>query len=197
MVEISSYQLETVRLFRPQIAVLLNIAEDHLSRHGEMRTYVRIKGRIFEKQRREDHAIVNSDDPACLQALEMAESTMHGFSLAGPIPHGGWRKNGELIIDTSDGPKKILDVGELSLVGEHNQYNALASMLATSLAGCPIEAIAEACRSFKGLPHRIETVAEIDDVLWVNDSEIHKYTFGYKRIEGFQATGDSASRRLR
>jgi UDP-N-acetylmuramoylalanine--D-glutamate ligase len=171
VIEVSSYQLESVRLFRPNIAALLNIAEDHLARHGDMRTYIRMKGRIFEKQRVDDKALLNFDDPACLQAYGQSNSTIRAFSLAGPIPGGAWRQDSGLFIDTEQGPKKCLDVRELSLVGEHNQYNVLASMLACSLAGCPIEGIAEAVRGFKGLPHRIETIANIDDVQWVNDSK--------------------------
>jgi UDP-N-acetylmuramoylalanine--D-glutamate ligase len=169
--EVSSYQLETVRLFRPQIAVLLNIAEDHLSRHGDMRTYIRMKGRIFERQRKSDNAVLNLDDPTCLQAYGQANSTIHGFSLAGPLKGGAWRKDKDLYIDTPDGPRQVLSVDELKLIGEHNHYNVLASILACYLAGCPIEAMREACMTFQGLPHRIESIAEIDGVLWVNDSK--------------------------
>jgi UDP-N-acetylmuramoylalanine--D-glutamate ligase len=171
VIEVSSYQLESVRLFRPLISVLLNIAEDHLARHGDMRTYIRMKGRIFERQRHEDHALLNFDDPACLQAYGQAGSTINGFSLAGPIPGGAWRHDSSLFVDTPDGPAKVIDIDDLHLIGEHNQYNVLASILACSLAGCPLESIAEAVKSFKGLPHRIETISEIDNVLWVNDSK--------------------------
>jgi UDP-N-acetylmuramoylalanine--D-glutamate ligase len=171
VIEVSSYQLETVRLFRPQTAVLLNIAEDHLARHGDMRTYIRMKGRIFEKQRKEDHALLNFDDPACLQAYGQASATIHGFSLAGPIRDGAWRQENALYLYAADGPKKVVGIDEISLPGEHNLYNVLASILACSLAECPIDAIGEACRTFKSLPHRIEPVAEIDGVLWVNDSK--------------------------
>jgi UDP-N-acetylmuramoylalanine--D-glutamate ligase len=171
VIEASSYQLETVRLFRPMIAVLLNIAEDHLARHGDMRNYIRIKGRIFERQRKEDHAVLNFDDPMCLQAYGQANSTINGFSLAGPIPGGAWRSGEDLLVDTPGGPAKVAGIGELRLIGEHNQYNVLASILACTLAGCPLEAVAEAVKSFEPLPHRIEAVSEIDGVLWVNDSK--------------------------
>jgi UDP-N-acetylmuramoylalanine--D-glutamate ligase len=171
VIEVSSYQLETVRLFRPMIAVLLNIAEDHLARHGDMRNYIRIKGRIFEKQRKEDHAVINFDDPLCLQAYGQAGSTINAFSLAGPIPGGAWRSGQDLLVDSEKGPVKIVGAGELQLIGEHNQYNVLAAILACSLAGCSLDAISEGVKSFKGLPHRIETIAEIDGVLWVNDSK--------------------------
>ncbi len=171
VVEVSSYQLETVRLFRPYIAILLNIAEDHLERHGDMRTYLRMKGLIFNRQKTEDHAIVNFDDPASLQAYGQAKSILHGFSLAGPIPSGAYRDNGSLMVSDADGPKHVIDVKDLKLTGEHNQLNALASIFACKIAGCPIDEIGKALSTFEGLPHRIEEVGEIDDVLWVNDSK--------------------------
>jgi UDP-N-acetylmuramoylalanine--D-glutamate ligase len=186
VVEVSSSQLETVRLFRPHIAVLLNIAEDHLERHGDMRTYVRIKGRIFDRQRPQDHAIVNFDDPNCLQAYGQARSSLDGISLAGPVPHGAWRENGNLMVDTQKGPKKVVAPDEISLQCEHNQLNALASILASSLVGCPIDEIAAALKTFKPLPHRIERIGEIDDVLWVNDSKATNVHSAISAIKCFE-----------
>jgi len=171
VVEVSSYQLETVRLFRPYIAVLLNIAEDHLERHGDMRSYIRTKGRIFDRQRETFHAVLNFDNPATIQAYGQAKSVIHGFSLAGHVPKGAWRQDDELWIDEPNGPIKVMDVKNIELPGEHNQLNVLASILASRLAGCPIEMISEAVESFENLPHRIESISETQGVLWVNDSK--------------------------
>ncbi len=171
VVEVSSYQLETVRLFRPYIAVLLNIAEDHLERHGDMRAYIRTKGRIFDRQRSQDHAIVNFDDPECLQAYGQARSRLHGLSLAGRIPGGAWRDNGRLMLDVDGKAKKVINTEDLKLTCEHNQLNALASIMTAALVGCPPEEIATALASFEGLPHRIEKIGEINGTLWVNDSK--------------------------
>jgi len=186
VVEVSSYQLETVRLFRPHIAVLLNIAEDHLERHGEMRVYVRVKGNVFDRQRPDDHAIVNFDDPMSLQAYGMAKSKLHGFTLAGPIPDGAFRSNGNLMLNNGEGDKIICGIDELKILGEHNQLNALASAFAAHLAECPVEEIAKALRTFEGLPHRIEKIADINDVAWVNDSKatnIHSTISALKTFE--------------
>jgi UDP-N-acetylmuramoylalanine--D-glutamate ligase len=183
VIEVSSYQLETVRLFRPHIAVLLNIAEDHLTRHKTMRNYTRIKGRVFERQREEDHAILNFDDPACLQAYGQAHARIHGFSLAGPLRNGGWRQNGDLILDYEGKPVRVIGIDQMKIAGEHNQLNALAAILAGWLAGCPVEAIGGAIADFEGLPHRIEPVGEADGILWVNDSKatnIHSTTSALK-----------------
>lgn len=171
VVEVSSYQLESVRLFRPYIAVLLNIAEDHLERHGDLRTYTRIKGRVFSRQRKDDHAVINFDDPACLQAYSQAVSTIHGFSLAGPIPSGAWRENGSLMVSVDGKPKKVVDTEDLKIVGEHNHYNMLAAIMACSLAGAEVEKIRDGAVTFESLPHRIEKIGVLNDVLWVNDSK--------------------------
>jgi UDP-N-acetylmuramoylalanine--D-glutamate ligase len=171
VVEVSSYQLESVRLFRPYIAVVLNIAEDHLERHGDMRTYIRMKGRVFDRQRPDGHAVINFDDPGTLQAYGQAKSQLHGFSLAGTVPNGAWRENGNIWIDEPEGLKKVLDLKDIPLLGEHNQANVLATILACRLAGCPVEKIASGIISFMPLPHRIEPIGEIQGVLWVNDSK--------------------------
>jgi len=171
VVELSSYQLETVRLFRPYIAVLLNIAEDHLERHGDMRTYIRVKGNIFARQRVDDHTVVNFDDPQSLQAYGMAKSILHGFSLAGPIPDGAYKKDGNLMLNDGNGEKFVIDVNDLKLVGDHNQMNALASIVATNFTGCTAEQIGSALAEFGGLPHRIEKITDINEVAWVNDSK--------------------------
>lgn len=171
IVEVSSYQLESVRLFRPYIAVLLNIAEDHLERHGDFRTYIRMKGRVFSRQRREDHAVINYDDPSCLQAYGQAVSEMHGLSLAGPIPDGAWRENGSLMVSGRKNPLKIVDIEDLLVFGEHNQYNMLAALLVCSLIGMKEDKIRDGAVTFESLPHRIEKIGTVNDALWVNDSK--------------------------
>jgi UDP-N-acetylmuramoylalanine--D-glutamate ligase len=171
VIEVSSYQLETVRRFRPRIAVLLNIAEDHLSRHGDIRTYIRVKGGVFERQRDNDAAVLNFDDPACLQAHAMSRSHIYGFSLAGRLKGGAWRDGTILYADTEKGPRKIIDTSEMKLIGDHNHLNALAAILACKLAECPLAKMGPALGSFESLPHRIEQIAEIEGVRWINDSK--------------------------
>ncbi|MFH1676701.1 MAG: UDP-N-acetylmuramoyl-L-alanine--D-glutamate ligase, partial [bacterium] len=171
VIEVSSYQLETIRLFRPYIAVLLNIAEDHLERHGEMRVYIRMKGHIFEKQHPGDHAVVNFDDPTSLQAYGQAKSALHGFSLAGKLPGGAWLEGNDLLLDKNGKTSRIIGSDEFKLIGDHNRSNALAAILACHLAGCNIEKMREGLRTFRGLPHRLEPIAEVDNILWVNDSK--------------------------
>ncbi|HEX9743866.1 MAG TPA: UDP-N-acetylmuramoyl-L-alanine--D-glutamate ligase [bacterium] len=171
VVEVSSYQLETVRLFRPYIAVLLNIAQDHMERHRDIRVYTRVKGRIFERQRHSEHSIINFDDPACLQAYGKSLGKIHGFSLAGKISGGAWRNGIELYIDTENKPVPIMKLSDLKIHGDHNHLNVLASIMACKLAGCEDDSIRTSISEFQGLPHRIETVGESNEVLWVNDSK--------------------------
>lgn len=186
VVEVSSYQLESVRLFRPYIALLLNIAEDHLERHGDLRTYTRIKGRVFARQRKDDHAVINYDDPSCLQAYGQSISEMHGFSLAGPIPGGAWRENGSLMVSADGKPCRVIDIKDLRIMGEHNQYNILAAILVCSIAGLEPEKIREGAETFESLPHRIEKIGMINNVLYVNDSKATNIHSTISALECFE-----------
>jgi UDP-N-acetylmuramoylalanine--D-glutamate ligase len=140
--ELSSFQLEDVESFRPRIAVLLNLEPDHLDRHGSFERYRDAKLRIFENQ--------TADDVAVLP---------RGF---GPVPGSGRRV--EFAAD-DDLPAEPL------IPGAHNRENAAAATAAARALGVPEETIAAALRTFPGVPHRLELIAEIDGVRWVNDSK--------------------------
>jgi UDP-N-acetylmuramoylalanine--D-glutamate ligase len=140
--ELSSFQLEDVDSFRPRIAVLLNLEPDHLDRHGSFERYRDAKLRIFENQTADDVAVVP-----------------RGF---GPVPGSGRRV--EFAAD-DDLPAEPL------IPGAHNRENAAAATAAARALGVPEETIAAALRTFPGVPHRLELVAEIDGVRWVNDSK--------------------------
>jgi UDP-N-acetylmuramoylalanine--D-glutamate ligase len=140
--ELSSFQLEDIETFRPRIAVLLNLTPDHLDRHADLDSYRAAKLRIFENQEQEDVAVVQ-----------------RGF---GPVPGRGRRVE---FGPTDDVP------AEPRIPGEHNRENAAAATAAARAAGIPDEAIAEALRTFSGLPHRLELVREVEGVRFVNDSK--------------------------
>lgn len=169
--ELSSFQLETIKEFRPRVALLLNLAPDHLDRYTCVEDYYRAKARIFENQGPSDVAIVNADDPLVLQAAARARGRRIAFSRTRPLDAGAYIEGDHLILNL-DGRREVMcRVSELKIQGVHNLENALAASLAAAVAGAPTMAIRNALISFEGLPHRLEFVAEIDGVRYIDDSK--------------------------
>lgn len=150
VVEISSYQLETITTFRPWISLILNLTPDHLARHKDMAGYAAAKARLFMNQERNDYLIFNADDPLVTQTVRSARARLVPFS------------------------KKItgrIDPGQIKIKGEHNLENALAASAAASLAGAPNEVILQVLKEFGGVEHRIEFVETVNGVSFYNDSK--------------------------
>lgn len=169
VVEVSSFQLETIIDFRPRVALILNLDQDHFDRHVTFEAYRKAKARIFENQREEDHLILNYDDPNVRPLDALARPKVHYFSIEKPVK-GAYVERGRIFLE--EGKKlELLDTKSLALFGAHNLQNALASALASYLMGTPLEEIREGLQSFRGLPHRLEYVGEIDGVKFVNDSK--------------------------
>ena len=169
VVEVSSFQLETIIDFKPGVALILNLDQDHFDRHGTFEAYRKAKARIFENQEEEDHLILNYDDPH-LRGLEKdARSRVHYFSIERAVK--GAYVEGEWIVLEEDEKLKLMPTKSLALFGVHNLQNALASALASYLMGTPLEEIREGLGSFRGLPHRLEYVGEINGVRFINDSK--------------------------
>ncbi len=169
--ELSSFQLETIEEFRPHVALLLNLAPDHLDRYDQVEDYYRAKARIFENQRPSDFAIVNADDPLVLQASAQAKGRRIAFSRTRLLDVGACVEGDQLILALDGRRGVICRVSELKIQGVHNLENALAASLAAAVAGAPTTVIRTAVTSFEGLEHRLEFVAEIDGVRYVNDSK--------------------------
>ena len=169
VVEVSSFQLETVIDFRPRVALILNLDQDHFDRHGTFEAYRRAKSRIFENQKEEDHLILNYDDPYLRSLEKDARSQVHYFSIERAVR--GIYVEGNKIVLEEDEKLELLPTESLALFGFHNLQNALASALASYLMGTPLEEIREGLRSFRGLPHRLEYVGEIEGVKFINDSK--------------------------
>jgi len=164
--EISSFQLETLQSFRPHIAVVLNVSEDHLNRHYNMENYVFLKSRILKNATEAEYAVLNYDDPLVREMAEKTKARVLYFSTQGKV-NGGYLLNGELYF----GAEKILSVSELPLDGVHNIQNALATIVVSKIMGVPTGAIANALREFKGIKHRLEKVAEVGGITYVDDSK--------------------------
>jgi UDP-N-acetylmuramoylalanine--D-glutamate ligase len=177
--ECSSFQLEDSEAFAPDCAVLLNVSPDHLDRHGTIGRYTEAKLRIFANQTSSDVAVVNADE-AALRGRELGGQARRVEVCAAPGCDIGL--DGGTIVA---GDRPLIDVGELRLLGAHNVANAMAAAGAALAMGIEREAVAEGLRAFKGVPHRLERVAEIDGVLYVNDSKATNVAAAAAAIEAF------------
>lgn len=177
VLEVSSFQLDLARSFRPSVSVLLNIAPDHLDRHGDMPAYVAAKRRIFQAQTGRDVAVLGVDDAYTQRiATEMmgAEEGPRVWPIsAGRALGRGAHAVGGLLYDALDG--RVSEVADLrrarALTGRHNWQNAAAAYAAARAAGLDAQAIARHLLSFPGLPHRMEEVARLGRVRFINDSK--------------------------
>ncbi len=161
--EISSFQLETIQDFRPEIGLLLNLTPDHLDRHASFEEYAGAKMRMFENQLDRDAAVLNADDPEITRRMP-SRSRIFWFSRQKRVAEGAFLQ-GEQIIFRSDGLETaIARRDEIPLRGEHNLENVLAACTAAYLAGAAPSAIANGVKTFPGVEHRIEFVAEIGGV---------------------------------
>ena len=167
--ECSSFQLEDIEHFAPECALFLNLARDHLDRHGTMEEYNRIKLRIFLNQIEGDVAVLNQADPVMKDLDPPGQAAVVRFIPAakGERPVDLWLEDGAITIDG----RKLLDRSELNLIGEHNVANAMAAAAAALSLGLSAEVVAEGLRSFAGVAHRLEPVAQIGGVRFVNDSK--------------------------
>ncbi len=173
IVEVSSFQLETVIDFRPRVAVLLNITEDHIDRHRDMRTYRETKARLFKKQMASDFAVVNLDDPEVTKVLDDIKSSLVPYSAKQQTERGVFVENGMIwaVLPPEYKPETVGSVGDIRFRGSHNLENALAAIAVGLVWGLPGATIMNAIANFKGLSHRIEFVAEKGGVNYYDDSK--------------------------
>lgn len=165
--EASSFQLEDTSAFAPECAVFLNLAPDHLDRHASLDAYLAAKLRIFASQGNDDVAVYNADDPS------LAGTDLGGCARRIAFCHGAGPDCEVALAEGTifhDG-EPLLAVDELGLIGEHNAANAMAAAAAALAMGIDRDAVREGLRSFAGVPHRLEPVAEIGGVRFVNDSK--------------------------
>jgi UDP-N-acetylmuramoylalanine--D-glutamate ligase len=181
--ECSSFQLEDTVAFAPECAVFLNLAPDHLDRHADLESYLAAKLRIFANQGNDDVAVYNADDPFAANT-DLGGCARRVAFCAGAAPDCEVAVVGGVIF--YDG-EPLLPVDELGLFGDHNVANAMAAAAAALSMGIDREAVREGLRSFAGVPHRLEPVAEISGVRFVNDSKatnVASATVGIRAFEG-------------
>lgn len=166
LLEISSFQLETLYSLRPHIAVITNITEDHLNRHYNMENYVFLKSKLIRNLRESEYAVLNYDDERVRQLAKVTRAKVIWFSALQPV-EGAYVDGGAVYFNG----ERYFGIENMSLGGLHNVYNALSCVAVSALLGFDKAASANAICKFKGVKHRIQLVAEIDGVAYVNDSK--------------------------
>ena len=175
VVEVSSFQLETIDRFHPWIAALLNVTVDHQDRYKALDEYVAAKQRIFENQIASDFALFNLDDDRVAALRHRVRATRLGFTSGATIGadmHGGTYLEGDRIVTTVTGVRlEICRRSEIRIIGNHNVENVMAAVTYAVLCGCPLDAIRRVLATFPGLEHALEIVRERRGVRFVNDSK--------------------------
>jgi UDP-N-acetylmuramoylalanine--D-glutamate ligase len=188
VLEVSSFQLETIHSFHPKIAAVLNITPDHLDRHRTFDAYVGAKARIFENQTSDDFAVLNADDPTCVDELaERTDAEVFWFSRKREVERGAFVKDTQLTFRRNNLDVEIMPIAEVPVKGAHNIENVLASISAAALMGCDAARIRDAVREFKAVEHRLEYVANVRGVEFYNDSKATNVDATVKAIESFPA----------
>jgi UDP-N-acetylmuramoylalanine--D-glutamate ligase len=187
VLEVSSFQLETIVAFRPRIAVVLNITPDHLDRHKTFDNYVNAKARIFENQREEDFSILNADDPTAAALSERTRAQLIWFSRKKEVERGAFVRVGHIYFRDGSGEREIMPLAEIPLKGAHNLENVLAGVSVGMIAGCDAQQVRQAVRNFKAVEHRLEFVARVAGVDYYNDSKATNVDATIKALESFPA----------
>lgn len=166
VIEVSSFQLETLMSLRPHIAIVTNVTEDHLNRHYNMENYIFLKAKILRNLRESEYAVLNYDDPVVRGFAKNCKAKIVYFSVQSKVD-GAYFENGSLYYKG----EKYLDIADMTLGGVHNVYNALACVAAAGILGLDKNAVAGAICAFKGVKHRIEVIKEVGGVTYIDDSK--------------------------
>jgi len=181
VLELSSFQLETIHRFRAQIACCLNVTPDHLDRHHTFEAYAAAKARLFETQQEGDHAVLNRDDATCRSYAARTKATVAWFSARENVAAGVSASSDTLAFNGHP----FMSRKQIRLRGEHNVQNAMAAALMAHLAGAPLDQIGPAIEQFPGVEHRIEFVRALDGVEYYNDSKATNVDAAIKAVEAF------------
>ena len=183
--EISSYQMEATKNFRPHVSAILNVTPDHLKRHGSMEVYQLMKEKIFAQETAEDFLVLNFDDERTREMIDRANCRVLYFSRKAELAEGAFVANNRLVIKFDGETHELCTVDELGIKGGHNVENALAAALTAFLVGVDAQKISDVLKTFQGVEHRIEFVREINGVKFYNDSKATNTDSAIKALETF------------
>ena len=188
VIEVSSFQLDDIKTFRPNIAILLNITEDHLDRYNyQFEYYVKSKFRIIENQTEKDCFIYCIDDEVITKHLELltTNTNLLPFSMKQELKKGGYIKNEQMMLKIQE-ERVTMSIYDFALKGKHNAYNTMAASIAASTLGIRKEKIREAVSNFHSLEHRMEFVATVKGVDFINDSKATNVNSTWYALESMQ-----------
>jgi UDP-N-acetylmuramoylalanine--D-glutamate ligase len=186
VLELSSFQLESISTPRLRIGVVLNVTPDHLDRHKSFEHYVEIKARAVGFMQPDDHAVLNVDDPACAAMRSKTAGEVIAFGLHQVVDHGITLRDGWVTIAQAGNDQPVLPAADVPLPGEHNLSNVMAALGAGHAAGVAVERMADAVRQFKAVEHRLEPVGIFNGVRWYNDSKATNPDSTYKALAAFR-----------
>jgi len=185
VVELSSFQLETIKTLRPSIAIVLNVTPNHMDRYETFNDYAAAKHRIFMNQTEEDVAVLNADDPTVSSWASGLRAKVMNFSVRKELERGVFLNGDELVFRWDEGEQDLLRTDEMKLRGLHNVENVAAALAAGIAAGASIESMRETVKQFNPVEHRLEFVDEIRGVRFYNDSKATSVDATLKALEAF------------
>lgn len=182
--EISSFQLETIEAFRPEIGVMLNLTPDHLDRHASFDEYARAKMRMYENVLDRDAVVLNADDPEVTRRMP-ARGHIFWFSRQKRVAEGAFLRDDQVFFRLEGTETPLARRADITLRGEHNLENVLAACSAAYLAGATPATISSGLKTFQGVEHRLEFVADVGGVSFYNDSKATNVDAARKALEAF------------
>ena len=186
VLELSSFQLESIERPRLQVGVVLNVTADHLDRHKTFEHYVELKTRAVAFMEADDHAVLNLDDPACAAMQSKTRGQVIGFGLDRPVANGVTLEQGWIVIAGAGAHHRVLPAADVPLPGDHNLSNVMAAIGVGYSVGVEPETMGQAVRRFKAVEHRLEPIGTFAGARWYNDSKATNPDSTYKALAAFR-----------
>ena len=185
--EVSSFQLENIKDFRPMVGLALNVSPDHLDRYRRMEDYIAAKARLFSNQAEGDFAVLNIDDPVVAAMAREVKSEVLWFSAREEVRQGAFLRGATLVARFRGTETEVMEIDDIPLIGWHNVENTLAAIAAMLPVELSLECYRDAVADFPAVEHRLEKVRELDGVLFVNDSKATNIDALAKSLESFNS----------